>query len=1132
MKKNYTSWTFNLKKSYRKTFRIMKLSVLFFLLGILQLNAASILAQNSFVSLTMHNVKIDDVFKAIEKQSSYEFFYNNNQIDVNKLVTIDVKNAKICDVVNKLLESDNLTYKLIGKRLVLVKQNSYENQLLDAVIEAQQQQKKVNGTVTDVEGQTMVGVTVSIKGTTKAVLTDNKGNFSIDVMDRKATLVFSYIGYVSQEYALAGENSINIIMQSSIKSLDEVVVVGYGTQKKVNLTGSISSISTDELESRPITQTSQALTGLISGVTVSQISGRPGNDASSIIIRGMGTFSSAGNTPLVLVDGLASSIDAVDPDNIKSISVLKDAASASIYGTRAANGVILIETKRGGKAKLQVSYNNYIGWQKVTELPQFLDSWEYATLKNEANANEGKAKAYTDEEIAKFKSGSDPNNYPNVPHLKNMLNSGSGFQTNHNVSFTDGDEKNSYLFSLGYLRQDGVVAKNNYNKYNFLLNFDSKIKDNLKLKVDLSGNTSVTEEPRHYVGDMMNMMGFAVREGPIYAGKKSDGTYGYQDDYSPEAWMNSESFNENKNKYFLGGAELSWEIFKGLTLSGKAGYNYSNYTNNSFLAKVVFDQYKTLGPNSLSVTSGDNSLLTLQSLLQYAKKIDQHSFNILAGFSQEAYREDWTLASRDNFPNNSLYELNAGAATNMNATGSGSEWALRSYFGRLNYSFKDKYLFEANARYDGTSRFPEKGRWGLFPSFSAGWRISEESFIKDNLTWINNLKLRASWGKLGNQNVGNYPYQNVLSLGQNYSFGGALASGAKLTTLSNADIHWESTKVTDIGLDVSLFNGKLSMVVDYFDKTTSNILYNISVSQVLGLTPSSVNAGEVKNSGFELLLNYQTSIGKLKLGVIPNFSYIKNEVTKLASVQQDIAKGLFVGQSMGAIYGYVADGLFVDAKDVASYPKQPYTAEPGFIRYKDISGPNGVPDGVVDATYDRKVIGSTFPKYSYGATITADYKGFDFSVLLQGLAGYDKQMAAYEAVAFNNNGQIQRWQADNRWTTDNPDPHAKYIKLTNQTLGSGTTQTSTFWNRSADFMRLKNLQIGYSIPNSIIEKLKISKLRIFFSGQNLFSLNHFYPGWDPESSSTRSLGIVSGIGSDNPFYPISSVYSFGVNVKF
>jgi TonB-linked SusC/RagA family outer membrane protein len=1101
----------------KKTIRIMKLTLFLSFVAFFQLFASETYSQLTKLTLKLEDVKISDVLKDIESQSEFFFLYSPKLIDVERKVSIDAENETIKDILINLFD-DKVKFSVLDRQIVLLPDGQSDEAFLEF------QQRSIMGTITDENGNPLTGVTVLVKGTANGTISDPAGKYTITNAPQDATLVFSFIGMTTQEIPSNGQTVINIVLKSEAIGLEEVVIVGFGTQKKVNLTGSVASVSEAEFQSKPITQSSQALAGLISGVTVSQGSGRPGYDASTIIIRGMGTFSSAGNNPLVLVDGLASSLDDVDPNNIKSISVLKDAASAAIYGTRAANGVILIETKRGQKGKLQISYDNYVGWQKATELPQFLESWEFAELKNEANANEGKAQVYTDEEIAKFKSGSDPDNYPNVPHLKNMLTSGSGFQTNHNLSFTGGDERNTYLFSLGYLRQDGIVAGNSYNKYNFLLNTDSKLRDNLNLKVNISGNTNVTQEPRHFEGDMMNMVSFAVREGPIFAGKKSDGTYGFQDNYSPEAWMDSESFINYKNINFLGGAELSWEIFDGFTLSGKVGYKYMNTKTDNFVAQVVFNQNKTVGPNSLSVTSDGNSLLTLQSLLNYVKKIDRHSFNVLAGFSQEEYRDDWTTASRDNFPNNLLYQLNAGASTNMQSTGSGSEWALRSYFGRLNYSFNEKYLFEANARYDGTSRFPEKGRWGLFPSFSVGWRISEENFIKDNIDWISSLKLRASWGKLGNQNIGNYPYQNLLTLGQNYPFGGSLASGARVSRLSNVDIHWESTQVTDIGLDLTLLNDRLGIVFDYFDKTTSNILYTISVAKVLGLTPSSVNAGEVRNRGFEVLLNYKTSIGKLDLGITPNFSYIKNEVTKLANVKLDIANGLFVGQPLNALYGYVADGLFVDANDIANYPTQPYAAQPGFIRYKDISGPDGVPDGIVDATYDRKVIGTTFPKFSYGATITADYKGFDLLVQMQGLAGFDKQMGTYEAFAFINNGQIQRWQADNRWTTENPDPNAKYIKLTNLLLGSGTTQASTFWIRNAAFLRLKNLQVGYSFSGSLIQKLKINRLRVFISGQNLLTLNHYYPGWDPE----RSYSVVN----NPPFYPITSIYSFGVNVKF
>lgn len=1096
----------------KKLLLVMKLTAFLFVVFTLQVTA-TVYSQNKKLSLNMQENTIKEVLQQIEAQSEYRFIYENEKVNLDTKVSIRVTDEVVEKILKQLFEKDGINYSITDNNLILINPSDKQLKNLGQGFVNSQQQKSVSGKVTDSSGGTLPGVSVVVKGTTTGSITDANGNYSLANVPANATLQFSFVGMKTLEVAVSGKSTINVSMLEESIGIEEVVAVGYGVQKKVNLTGSISSVSTKELESRPITQASQALAGLATGVSVSQGSGRPGADGATIRIRGIGTFSGAGNDPLVLIDGLAASINDIDPNNIKSMSILKDAASAAIYGTRAANGVILIETKRGQKGKLQVSYNNYVGWQKITALPQFVDSWEYATLKG----------GYTPEQIAKYKDGSDPDNYPNVPHLKNLLSTGSGFQTNHNLNFMGGDDKNSFLFSLGYLNQDYIVAKDNYEQYNFGLNFDSKIKENLRLKVDLKGYSRNKNEPRS-TGDEGAMIGYAVREPNTYAGKKSDGTYGYQDDFAPEAWMDSKSFGNNKSKNFLGGVELSWELIKGLTLSGKAGYNYSNFTNQWYQSTFVFNATKTYGPNKLEITSGDNSLVTLQSLLQYTKTIEKHDFSVLAGFSQESYRFDQTTASRDNFPNNELYELNAGSGSNMQNSGWGTEWALRSYFGRLNYSFDGKYLFEANARYDGTSRFPASGRWGLFPSVSLGWRVSEESFIKNNFTWIDNLKLRASWGKLGNQNISNYPYQFVLGTGWNYTFGGNLASGIKLDKLPNTDVRWETTAVTDIGLDLTVLKGQLSLTFDYFDKTTSDILYPKSVSSVLGLGTAEYNAGEVNNKGFEVMLNYHTSIGKLNIGVSPNFSYVKNKVVKLGDgLTRDIGQNLFVGESIGAIYGYEADGLFVDAADVTSYAKQPYSAEPGTIRYKDISGPEGKPDGVVNSTYDRKVLGSTNPKFAYGATITADYKGFDFSVLFQGLAGLDKQMGSYMAFAFYNGGNIQRWQADGAWTKANPDRNAVYPRLTGG-VNMSEFPTSTFWKRNASFLRLKNVQVGYTIPKNIIQKIKLNNLRIFYSGQNLFTYNHFYKGWDPE--------MRQDTGDAPNFGPITAIHTFGVNVKF
>ena len=1098
--------------SVRKFILIMKLTTFLFLVSVLQVMALDGNSQATRISLNYESTSLKNILATIENETNYYFLYSSAIVDTNQKLSINVDNKDITDVLKELLNDTGIEYEIKGRQ-ILLKGND------ELVGKVAQQTLGVAGKVTDASGTALPGVAVIVKGTNQGMVTGVDGAYSLSNVPADGILVFSFVGMKSLEIFVDGKSSIDVILQEESIGLEEVVAVGYGTQKKVNLTGSVTSVNSETLENRPITQASQALSGLAAGVTVSQNSSRPDADGASIRIRGLGTFSGAGSSPLVIVDGMEAALNDVDPNNIKSISVLKDAASASIYGSKAANGVILVETKRGQKGKTQINYDSYFGWQKVTELPDFVESWEYATLRNEANKNMGSGAAYTDAEIELFRNGSDPDNYPNVNHLKDLLTSNSGYQTKHNLTVTGGNANSQYLFSLGYLHQDGVVAENDYDRYNFQLNIDNQVLENVKFKASIGGYTSDRNEPRHGDGNMENMIWFAVREGAQYAGRKSDGTYGYQDNYSPEAWIDSESLMNYRKNQFMGSAELEWEILPGLSVSGQGSYKHYNRSEKNYLSTVIFDEYKTYGPNRLWLDNEFTNLLQLQTLVRYNKTFGDHSIALLGGASQEEYKQEWNLAYRQNFPNNSLYQLDAGSQDGMSNSGSGQEYGLRSFFGRLNYSFKDRYLVEVNTRYDGTSRFPKASRWGLFPSVSLGWRVSEESFMKDNVEWIDNLKLRTSWGQLGNQNIGYYPYQGVLN-SQTYSFGGSVASGLAVTNYVNKDITWETTTITDIGFDMTILGGLLDVTADYFNKKTSDILYSVASSKTLGLSTSESNNADVSNKGFEIALSYRPSIGDLKLRISPNFSYVKNEVTKLGGgVTADYSAGLFVGEPINAIYGYVADGLFVDEDDISSYASQPYSAQPGFIRYKDISGPDGVPDGKVDATYDRKVLGASFPKFSYGMTFTADYKGFDLMVLMQGLGGQKQQLGSYQGYALYNGGQIQRWQADNRWTEENPDRDAEYPKLTSLNNSSGVIMTSSYWLRDASFLRIKNIQLGYTLPDQMISGLGISKLRVYFSGQNMFTFSKSYPGWDPE--------IKAG-----NFYPITATYTFGLNLKF
>ena len=976
----------------------------------------------------------------------------------------------------------------------------------------------VEGTVTSQEAEPLIGVTVQVKGNGKATTTDGRGHFILSDINANAVLVFSYVGFETQEVKLGGRSNVEIIMISSTQALEQVVVVGYGKTKKVNLTGAISSINSSEIEKLNVTQPSQLFAGLASGVTAIQGSGQPGKDNATLRIRGLGTFSSAGTSPLVLIDGVSSDLDQINVNDIENISVLKDAASASIYGTRAANGVILIETKKGKEGVTKVSYQGSLGFQSPSQIPKIVDSWIYAEMINEALQNAGSNQQYTEAEIQKFKTGEDPDNYPNKRHYDDLVKSGSGLQTEHYLSFSGGKANNAYLFSVGYLDQSSFVKESGHKRYNILFNSNSRLSDKFRLNTSFQGRVGKTTEPTtiRRPDGVNGLLGDALKIPNTIAGKKSDGYYGQQTGFTIEGWMDSESFIKDATNRMNVSAGFEWDIVKSLRLTGLAGYNYDNIKYKRFWPLLVVDQTYTEGPSELTETRTENSLLTLQALLNYDKTIKKHEFHALGGFSQESNTNSWLQSSRDNFPSNTLYEMSAGAPSNQQNGGSGYEWALQSFFGRINYIYDGKYLFEANTRYDGSSRFPARNRWGVFPSVSAGWIISQESFFHFNP--VNHLKIRGSWGKLGNQNIGNYPFQQILSLGLDAPFGIAekMYSGAAATRVPSTDITWESTRVIDVGLDIGLLNNKINVSLDLYDKLTSDILYNVTASTVLGMTPSVQNAGMVSNRGIDLTLQHRSHIGNVFYNISGNFSYVKNKVKKLASVLQDVNSGLFVGYPLQSIYGYVADGLFIDQQDVDKSPAQPRVAAPGDIKLLDISGPDGVSDGKVNADYDRKIIGNRFPKYTYGLTFNPSYKGLDLFINLYGVAGLNKILGGFADNAFYQGSNPQEWMMD-RWTKDNPNPKASYPRFL--VVGGGEQQfyTSTFVMQNASFLRISNIQLGYSIPKKLLGRIQVSKLHVYINIKNPFIFDHFRVGWDPET----------GTG-----YPPARYVGGGINVNF
>lgn len=1101
-------------------FRKMKLILLFVAISFFQLSAVESYAQNAKINLSLSDVTLEEAIKTIEANTQFVFFFSNSAVDMTKHVDLNVKNGNIKEVLNQILSS--YKYRIEDNKIVLLGEV--------------QQDGKIWGVVSDAFGP-IAGANVVVKGTTNGTITDMDGRFSLDA-PKGAKLQISYIGYITKELTVDTKTDYVIELVEDSQALEEVVVVGYGTEKKVNVIGSIAQIGSEKLENRSTPQLSNVLTGQMAGVTVIQRSGRPGNSGGEIRVRGVGSFGGESNKSdaLVLIDGIPGKLNDVSSEDVESISVLKDASTAAIYGSRAANGVILVTTKTGKEGKVSVGYNGYVGFNTPTALPEFVDTWQYATLYNEAVGRE----AYTQEEIQKFRDGSDPDHYANARYLDEVF-SRKGLQTGHDVTINGGNAENKYMVSFGYLKQNGIVEKNDYQRYNARVNLINEILPGLKLTSRLSGVYGNRKEPMAPGGDDADNMLVLIQKALRFPGLTptilSDGSFGAGRELhgTPAGWIKSDSFYENPEFSLNANVRLDYNPIKDLQLSAIGAYTYTNGEERTYRSTMKLSGDRVLGPSELKHKMGKTIYKTFQATAEYNKTIGGHTFGILAGYSweQEDYR--YVQGSRDKFPGNDLPYLNAGSPDNQKSEGTGNAWAIQSGFGRLRYNFNERYLFESTVRYDGSSRFPQSKKFGFFPSVAAGWRLSEENFFKENesLGFISNLKLKVSWGRLGNQNIGNYLYQSVYELGQNYPFGDTYTQGAAVTTAVDPTIKWEETETIDGGLEAVFWNGLLSVNASYFNRRTYDILYKPSgsVSTILGQKISEMNTGELKNFGWEFEVGHRNKIGDVSYNVNANLSIIKNKLTTLGVGNVEQLNGmvgngsdLFIGYPIQMYYGYVSDGVFLDENDIKSWYDQSKVTpnpQPGDIRYKDISGPDGVPDGKIDPNYDRVYLGSRIPKFTFGLNLGVEYKGLDLSVLLQGVAGVTGMLDGFAGWAFRGDGNIQKWQAEGRFDPANPTRYPAYPRL--EDLSNSTTPnivTSDFWTQDASYIRLKNIQLGYTFPKKMLQAAKISNLRVYVQAENPLCWNKYKPGWDPE------------INTSGNYYPILATYTFGVNFKF
>lgn len=988
------------------------------------------------------------------------------------------------------------------------------------------------GLVKDATGESVIGASVVVKGTTNGTITDFDGNFSLDGIKKGDVIVISYVGYQTQEIKWNG-SPLNVILKEDSKTLSEVVVVGYGTQKKANLSGSVAMVDSKELENRPIQNVSSGLQGLMPGVAITGTNGAPGQDAGKIRVRGIGTLNEAG--PYILVDGIETgTLSAVDPNDIESISVLKDAASAAIYGSKAANGVVLITTKRGKTGQTKISYSGYLSFQNATNMIERMGSYEYASLLNQALEAEGMSKRFNDTELQKFKDGNDPL-YPDTDWYD--LAYKTGVQHRHNVNINGGSENVKYMASLGYLNQTGILPNAGREQFNARTNLDMKINKRLSARMNLSfiKNDYSDASSAYYGGSSDQIIRQLNLIAPWIVARYDDGTWGTISDGSPIAWLDSGMKVNRDNYNFSGMAAVDYEIFDGLKLTLQGAYvnNLQNY--NYFQKYIKYNENKESDPSQLDERFYKWDRTNYDALLNYNKNFGKHNIKGLLGWHTEKYNYKYQKAVRKKFPNNELTDMNAGDASTQSNEGYTAELAMISWFARINYDFAGKYLLEANIRADASSRFAEGHRWGYFPSFSGAWRISEEAFMESAKdSWLSGLKIRASWGQLGNQdalsgsNNDYYPALNTYNLDSKYAFGGSLNSGYYQRKYRLETISWEKASTWGVGVDFTLFN-KLNGSLDYYNRKTTGIIMDVTVPKEFALDAYKDNVGSMRNSGIEINLSYNTKIGQVDFGIAGNFSYNKNEILDLGGGDPnkylDATDGYSqrnkVGEAMNSYYIYRADGFFNSQEEADAYTAKygnPFgkTFKAGDLRYVDTNK-----DGKLTAD-DREYCGSSDPKIIYGFNINAGWKGIDLSLMFNGAAGVKRLFDGYEVYG-NFSGDAAHpatiWR--DAWTPDNHDASMPRIFYDTNSASSSRSVQSDFWLQDTSYLRLKNLQLGYTLPKAWLNSVGVENIRIYYSVENLLTFDKMKINIDPESTSQRLSS-----------YPLLRTHAFGVNVTF
>lgn len=1068
------------------------------------------------ISLKMNNVSVGKAMTELQTKSGYSFVYIAGDVDTNRIVSINASQLK--DAVAQILKGQNVSYEIQGKNIVVKKGNQRRTTTV---------RQKISGSVKDVNGDPIIGATVMEGGTTNGTITDFDGNFVLEVADG-AELDISYIGYQTQKLKAQSGKLLVVTLKEDAEILDEVVVVGYGTQKKVSVTGAMASTKGSDLSKVPATNITNTLAGRLPGLISYNRSGEPGYDDAGLLIRGAST--TGDSSPLIVVDGVADragSLGRLDPNDIESITILKD-ASAAIYGSRAANGVILVTTKRAKSEKFTVSYNGNVGISSPTILPDMCDSWQYAELINEITPG-----TYSDEAIQKFKDGSDPVNYPNVNAFDILLK--QAVQTQHNVSASAGGKYVSFYASLGYKYQDNYYknSASNYSQYNFRTNIDFTPHKDVKIGLNVAFRQEDRNSP---ITGSEDIWRYLIKYNPMvniwFPGTNYGNVSSKQDNFSPATGLDGTTgYQRDRQSYLNADLTLHWDlpwITEGLSIDAglyvdRADAFYKKFEKKYYMYEQSGDEYiaKEQGSNILDQNMNQTLGITMNARLNYKRTFNEvHNLNVFVAYEQYQSRYDYMQARRQDFISTAIDEIFAGDINSATNDGKASETARMNYFGRLDYDYAGKYLFQFNWRYDGSENFPAGKRFGFFPGVSVGWRVSEEKFWKENVSWMDYLKVRASWGQMGNDKVDAFQFLTAYTFDNPAILGGGIESGLWLLRTANPNITWEVANTYNVGIETR-FLKYFNFEADFFKTKRNNILAtrNAAIPEYAGLTLPDENIGVCSNIGTELTLGFSKQLNKdWSIMASGNFTYNHSTIDFIDEPEGTLPwqkrTGLSIGTDGDMYLMYEADGIFRTQEELDSYPHLA-EARVGDVRFKDVNG-----DKVIDGNDKVRQDKPAIPRIMYGINLGVNYRNWSLSMLFQGAA----QVWQYTFMEAGTIGNFTKDFYENRWTEDNI--NAEYPRTYNRdaTVTGGGNYRNTFWLNNASYLRLKSIELAYDLPKSWLKNTPISAVRLSLSGYNLFTITGIR-NIDPETQENSQ-----GWAAWNT--PQSKVYNFGINVTF